>query len=58
MEGTKARDLLDDYLVAKVIERQNCIDDVRRRKSEMNSESLARRLQEEENNKARQQQKS
>jgi hypothetical protein len=58
MEGTKARDLLDDYLVAKVIERQNCIDDVKRRKSEMDSEGLARRLQEEENMKAKQQQRS
>lgn len=55
MEGTKARDQLDDYLVAKVIERQNCIDDVKRRKSEMDSEALARRLQEEENRKASQQ---
>ena len=58
MEGSKARDLLDDYLVAKVIERQNCLDDVKRRKSEMDSETLARRLQEEENMKAGQQKKS
>jgi len=55
MEGSKARDLLDDYLVAKVIERQNTLDDVKRRKSEMDSETLAKRLHEEEMMKAAQQ---
>merc|ERR1711862_103194 len=58
MEAEKARDLLDDYLVAKVMERQNIIGDVQRRKSEMDSEALARKLQEEENRKAAQQQRS
>lgn len=49
MEGTKARDQLDDYLIAKTIERQHLLEDVSRRKTELENEQAARKLQEQEN---------
>lgn len=56
MEATKARDQLDDYTVAKMLERQNLLEDVKRRKADVENEKAAKRMQEEENKKASQQQ--
>jgi len=53
MEATKARDQLNDYLVAKVIERQNLIEDITRRKNDIENERKAREMQDKEDSKGK-----
>lgn len=55
IESRKAMSQLDDYMVAKVIEKQNLIEDLNRRKQEMENERKARELQAQEDAKKQQQ---
>lgn len=45
MEASKCKDQLDDYMLAKVVERTNILEDVNRRKQEMADRKAAQALQ-------------